>query len=190
MNAPTPAIRIGPGALPSQNSRNPVLMPATASSFARAGSRRVPAMPATTARNGDGEQPVFEPRRGSCEAGRGEDEEWRRRQHRQECADKTEGDEEKAENEIDAAHRPQPASPGENLQLRSRHAATPRGDQAGCAQHDGRLKKTPPRMMRRHRRRWSSGRKSVSIGYRHMAGLCAAALPPALPKVFAVENEI
>ncbi len=143
MNVPTLAIRIGPGALPIQNSRNPVLMPARASSFALQRDRAAfPPRPQRRPETGMGEQPVFEPRRRSCEAGGGEDEEWRRRQHRQERADKTEGDEEKAENEIDAAHRPQPASQGKNLQLRPSHGATPRGDQAGCAQHDGHLKKT------------------------------------------------
>jgi hypothetical protein len=33
------------------------------------------------------------------------------------CADETEGDEEKAESETDAAHRLQPASQGDDLQL-------------------------------------------------------------------------
>jgi hypothetical protein len=60
-----------------------------------------------------GEQPVFEPWRRSCEARRGENEERRRREHRQECADKPEDDEGKAENKVNATHQPQPSCKSE-----------------------------------------------------------------------------
>ena len=67
-----------------------------------------------------GEQPVFEPWRRSCEARRGENEERRGRQHRQECADKAEGDEDKAENKINATHQPQPSCKSEGLSFQPR----------------------------------------------------------------------
>jgi hypothetical protein len=67
-----------------------------------------------------GEQAVFEPWRRSCEARRGENEERRRRQHRQECADKAEGDEDKAENKVNATHQPQPSCKSEGLSFQPR----------------------------------------------------------------------
>ena len=42
------------------------------------------------------------------------------REHRQEGADKTEGDEDKAENKIDATHQPQPSCQRVGLQLQPR----------------------------------------------------------------------
>ncbi|MGY3614517.1 hypothetical protein ACVJGD_000713 [Bradyrhizobium sp. USDA 10063] len=56
-----------------------------------------------------GEKPVLEPRRRPCEAGRGKNEERRCREQRQECTDKTDGDEEKTENKIDTTHQRQPS---------------------------------------------------------------------------------
>jgi hypothetical protein len=95
MSAPTLAVRIGPGALPIQNSRNPALMPARASSFAFRG-----IAPRSRHTRSAG------PKRG-----------W---EHRQECADKTEGDEDKAENKINATHQPQPSCKSEGLSFQPR----------------------------------------------------------------------
>jgi hypothetical protein len=67
-----------------------------------------------------GEQPVFEPWRRSCEARRGQNEERCRRQHRQECADKPEDDEDKAENKVNATHQPQPSCKSEDLSFQPR----------------------------------------------------------------------
>ena len=133
-----------------------------------------PPCTATTTRSEDGEQPVFEPRRRSCKAGRGEDGEWRGREHRQECADKTEGDEDESREQDRRCASAATFIQAVDLPLRSsawrRHAdrSTParfwRPRQACLTPRLENFHGPAGRMMRQHRRRWSSVRKSASIG--------------------------
>lgn len=89
-------------------------------------------------------EPLFKPRRRPCEAGGGENEEWRRRQHRKKCADRAESDADKTESEIDLAHRlrspcapvraaPMPMSFGaSSLKSSGPRAGRLRGLRSGC----------------------------------------------------------